>query len=104
MGITYAFDNSCDACKHGEPYYCENFNPINFGGVAATDGTTRLHQDGRDVSMFFGQSSFATHSVAAAASGSSHPGGVASRRAPARSSTPGRPIPARRSRSLAVAP
>ncbi len=68
VGITYAFDNSCDACKHGEPYYCENFNPINFGGVAATDGTTRLHQDGRDVSMFFGQSSFATHSVAAAAS------------------------------------
>ncbi|WP_197414928.1 alcohol dehydrogenase catalytic domain-containing protein [Olsenella sp. DNF00959] len=27
VGITYAFDNSCDACKHGEPYYCENFNP-----------------------------------------------------------------------------
>lgn len=67
VGISYAFDGTCDACKAGEPYYCENFNPINFGGVAATDGTTRLHQNGHDVSMFFGQSSFATYSVAAAA-------------------------------------
>ena len=68
VGITYAFDGTCPACRNHEPYYCENFNQINFGGVAATDGTTRLHQNGQDVSMFFGQSSFATYSVAAAAS------------------------------------
>lgn len=67
VGITYAFDGTCPSCAHGEPYYCENFNQINFGGVAS-DGTTRLHQDGRDVSMFFGQSSFATYVVANAAS------------------------------------
>ena len=66
VGITYAFDGTCPACQAHEPYYCENFNQINFGGVA-TDGTTRLHQDGHDVSMFFGQSSFATYSVANAA-------------------------------------
>lgn len=67
VGISYAFDGTCPACKAHEPYYCENFNQINFGGVA-TDGTTRLHQNGHDVSMFFGQSSFATYSVANAAS------------------------------------
>ncbi|MCI1998705.1 MAG: NAD(P)-dependent alcohol dehydrogenase [Olsenella sp.] len=67
VGITYAFDGTCPSCRAHEPYYCENFNQINFGGVA-TDGTTRLHQNGRDVSMFFGQSSFATYSVANAAS------------------------------------
>lgn len=68
VGVSYAFDGTCPNCKAGQPYYCENFNPINFGGVAATDGTTRLHQGEKDVSMFFGQSSFATYSVAAAAS------------------------------------
>ena len=62
VGVTYAFDGTCPACQHHEPYYCENFNQINFGGVAP-DGTTRLHQNGQDVSMFFGQSSFATYSV-----------------------------------------
>lgn len=67
VGITYAFDGTCPSCRSGEPYYCLHFNDINFGGVAA-DGTTRLHQSGRDVSMFFGQSSFATHVVANAAS------------------------------------
>lgn len=67
VGITYAYDGSCPACEHGEPFYCENFNAINFGGTAAKGGT-RLHQNGADVSMFFGQSSFATHSVVSAAS------------------------------------
>lgn len=67
VGVTYAFDGTCPNCLGKEPYYCENFNPINFGGVA-TDGTTRLHQAGQDVSMFFGQSSFATYSIANAAS------------------------------------
>ncbi len=67
VGVTYAFDGTCPACRGNEPYYCDNFNQINFGGVAS-DGTTRLHQDGEDVSMFFGQSSFATYSIANAAS------------------------------------
>ena len=62
VGVTYAFDGTCPTCQNHEPYYCENFNQINFGGVAP-DGTTRLHQNGQDVSMFFGQSSFATYSV-----------------------------------------
>lgn len=67
VGVTYAFDGTCPACRNHEPYYCRNFNQINFGGVA-TDMTTRLHQNGRPVSMFFGQLSFATYSVANAQS------------------------------------
>ena len=62
VGFSYAFCGHCDPCHEHEPYYCDNFNAINFGGTAP-DGTTRLHQDGQDVSMFFGQSSFATYSV-----------------------------------------
>lgn len=40
------------------PQYCENFNNINFGGVAP-DGETKITQNGRPVNMFFGQSAFA---------------------------------------------
>ncbi len=68
VGVTYAFDGTCPACRNREPYYCVNFNQINFGGVIGTNRTTRLHQNGKPVSMFFGQSSFATYSVASAAS------------------------------------
>ena len=44
------------------PYACDEFNPINFGGVMP-DHTTRLSQNGEPISTFFGQSSFATYAV-----------------------------------------
>ncbi len=44
------------------PYACDEFNPINFGGVMP-DHTTRLSQNGEPISNFFGQSSFATYAV-----------------------------------------
>lgn len=62
VAFSYAYCGHCNTCLAGEPYYCEHYNEINFGGVAP-DGTTRLSQNGKPVSMFFGQSSFATHSV-----------------------------------------
>lgn len=62
VAFSYAFCDHCHSCLSGEPYNCENYNEINFGGVAG-DGTTKLSQDGKPVSMFFGQSSFATHAV-----------------------------------------
>lgn len=62
VAFSYAFCGHCHNCSGGEPFYCESYNQINFGGVAA-DGKTKLHQNGKSVSMFFGQSSFATHSV-----------------------------------------
>lgn len=62
VAFSYAFCEHCNPCLSGEPYYCSHYNEINFGGVAS-DGTTRLSQNGKPVSMFFGQSSFATYSV-----------------------------------------
>lgn len=62
VAFSYAFCDHCNNCLCGEPYYCDNYNEINFGGVSG-DGTSRLSQNGKPVSMFFGQSSFATHSV-----------------------------------------
>lgn len=62
VAFSYAYCGHCDSCLDGKPFYCEHYNEINFGGVAP-DGTTRLSQNGKPVSMFFGQSSFATHSV-----------------------------------------
>lgn len=62
VAFSYAYCDHCHPCMNGEPYYCDHYNEINFGGVAG-DGTTRLSQNGNPVSMFFGQSSFATYSV-----------------------------------------
>jgi len=62
VAFSYAFCDNCNSCAGGEPNYCESYNQINFGGVAA-DGKTKLSQNGKPVSMFFGQSSFATHSI-----------------------------------------
>lgn len=64
VGFSYAFCNHCPACHAGHHTHCENYLQINFGGTA-TDGTTRLSQNGEDVAMLFGQSSLATYSVIA---------------------------------------
>lgn len=62
VAFSYASCGTCKNCISGMPQYCLNFNPINFGGVGA-DGQTKLFQNGKPMSMFFGQSSFATHST-----------------------------------------
>lgn len=62
VAFSYAYCGHCPTCATGEPYYCEHFNEINFGGVSG-DGETKIFQNGKPVSMFFGQSSFATHSI-----------------------------------------
>jgi aryl-alcohol dehydrogenase len=43
-------------------YACENFNAIAFGG-GLNDGTRRLSVDGKQLSHFFAQSSFARNAV-----------------------------------------
>lgn len=60
--FSFGYCGHCHSCLEGRPYACENFNAINFGGVMS-DGTKRLSQNGKEVSSFFGQSSFATYSV-----------------------------------------
>lgn len=55
---------ACPQCLAGNPAYCVEFGPQNFGG-GRTDGTSCLHDGDLPVSSnFFGQSSFATHAIA----------------------------------------
>lgn len=60
--MSFAHCGSCGNCLSGHPTVCETFNDLNFGGVM-DDGTHRLSQGEQAVSTFFGQSSFATHTV-----------------------------------------
>lgn len=60
--------NSCGKCRHclnGKGYSCEKAYDVSFGGHMG-DGTHRHYQNGQKVSVFFGQSSFATYSIVSA--------------------------------------
>lgn len=60
--LGYAYCGKCRPCLTGAPFACARNDELNFGGRMA-DGSTRLHQGGCELSVFFGQSSFATHAV-----------------------------------------
>ena len=63
VGISFGSCNSCCNCRKARPFVCKKLNAINFGGIQP-DGTTRLHTlDGKKLSTFFGQSSFANYAV-----------------------------------------
>ncbi|MEE8886090.1 MAG: NAD(P)-dependent alcohol dehydrogenase [Eubacteriales bacterium] len=62
VAFSYASCGHCRNCLAGMPQYCLNFNKINFGGTGA-DGITKIHQNGKPVSMFFGQSAFAQYAT-----------------------------------------
>ncbi|WP_316751506.1 NAD(P)-dependent alcohol dehydrogenase [Pedobacter gandavensis] len=55
----------CSYCKSGHPSYCSNFFLLNLGGTRG-DGSCPYHDhEGKNVAgFFFGQSSFATYSLA----------------------------------------
>ena len=62
----FAACRQCPQCVAGHPAYCRDFSALNFGGCRA-DGSTCLHDGVAPVSShFFGQSSFASHAIAAA--------------------------------------
>jgi aryl-alcohol dehydrogenase len=66
--LSYASCGNCRRCRTGEPTYCERMWELNFN-CCRPDGTTALSINNEAVgSHFFGQSSFATHAVVAAAS------------------------------------
>jgi aryl-alcohol dehydrogenase len=53
----------CEQCTLGLTPYCDQVVPVTFTGTRP-DGSPRAHQHGRPVrASFFGQSSFATHSL-----------------------------------------
>lgn len=60
MGFSHC--GSCDACITGHPSSCERFSELNFGGKNI-DGKKEHDIDGKEYSLFFGQSSFATYAI-----------------------------------------
>lgn len=63
--VGFAYDGNCRFCRSGLPGSCVNFNKLNTSGGPMLDGTYRLHkQNGQNVGVFFGQSSFGDHIVA----------------------------------------
>lgn len=60
--MSFAHCGNCENCLTGHPTVCSTFNELNFGGKME-DGTSRLHQDGKDLSNFFGQSSFGNFAI-----------------------------------------
>jgi aryl-alcohol dehydrogenase len=63
--LSYSSCGACANCLSGKAYACEQFYDLNFEGKMA-DGTCRLHEGHQHLSNFFGQSSFAYHSVVSA--------------------------------------
>ncbi|MCW2390400.1 aryl-alcohol dehydrogenase [Sphingobium sp. B1D7B] len=53
----------CPSCVAGRPTYCDLAMPMNFGGKRLDGSTALACRDERIHSHFFGQSSFATHSI-----------------------------------------
>lgn len=54
---------TCDSCLKGKPGSCENIPRLNFGGTME-DGSKRLSKDNKEISTFFGQSTFSSYAVA----------------------------------------
>jgi aryl-alcohol dehydrogenase len=62
--LTFLSCGACVNCANGSPSYCDAFFPGNFIG-RRLDGSTGLSGPSGDISgHFFGQSSFAMHSIA----------------------------------------
>lgn len=61
--MSYVHCGNCEQCLSGTPATCEFLMPMNFGGKAQ-DGTHRHYEGDEGLSMFFGQSSFATYAIA----------------------------------------
>ncbi|PBC48245.1 NAD(P)-dependent alcohol dehydrogenase [Rhodococcus sp. ACS1] len=66
VALSFASCGRCRPCEAGRPAYCLEFGARNYGGGLREDGTTTISRDGAPVTAsFFGQSSFATHALAA---------------------------------------
>lgn len=76
--IGWPWYGECDNCPAGEPRYCARLDELFVGGVRPGNGASALRRpDGGALhGHFFGQSSFATHSLARADSLVKVPPGV----------------------------
>ena len=64
VAITFMSCGACARCDHGEPAYCHQAMPLNFGGKRLDGSTAITIADEPISSNFFGQSSFASHCLA----------------------------------------
>jgi aryl-alcohol dehydrogenase len=65
VGMSFHFCGACPTCRTGRPSYCHQFFEHNFASSRPADGSSALSENGARIQAhFFGQSSFATHSVA----------------------------------------
>ena len=65
VGMTFNSCGSCRTCQTGKPSYCHLFFEYNFASARPADGSSAISRAAGPVNgHFFGQSSFATHSVA----------------------------------------
>lgn len=61
--LSYQYCGDCEQCRNGQPWQCRHFSELNFG-FTRLDGSNTFQSNGV-FGHFFGQSSFATHSVVA---------------------------------------
>jgi aryl-alcohol dehydrogenase len=62
--LSFASCGACNSCLDGAPAYCRHTLALNFGS-RRRDGSVALHEGEREIgSHFFGQSSFATRTLA----------------------------------------
>ncbi len=65
IGMSFHSCGTCPTCSTGRPSYCHGFFEHNFACSRPADGSSALSRHGEPINAhFFGQSSFATHSVA----------------------------------------
>jgi aryl-alcohol dehydrogenase len=62
--MTYMYCGLCDPCATGHPAHCDHMGLLNFGGSRIDGSCSSCAADGSELrDHFFGQSSFATHSI-----------------------------------------
>lgn len=61
--LSYSYCGECTQCRQGHQNLCERTVELNFDGKSR-DGENRIFKNDKPISTFFGQSSFATYSLA----------------------------------------
>jgi aryl-alcohol dehydrogenase len=65
VALTFSSCGHCPNCVLGAPAYCYHFMPLNYAGVRPDGSATVRGPEGPVNAVFFGQSTFASHALAA---------------------------------------
>lgn len=61
--LSYSRCNNCQSCNSEKPYICESFYPLNTHGFTYDNKKKMSLANGKKISNFFGQSSFAEYAL-----------------------------------------